>query len=285
MANMAYKEVVALSIKQVWDWWLSTARHPVFATFANLLGVFAGLLGALYTDDIRSAFPFYSGPYTGVSIHSIVFWTGFSVFALTFLSREYSADKQRVASQEQLEDTIRTMPPRDFVVEFAQYYAQSHKAVRALNPPLAATEDEIRAAIRMVLSCIAQLARRFDAAQQFTYSANIKLYWPSVGEWQRYAGNDAKPNVKFAELEAAIDRIPLLILDTSLSATTSNSQPGDPDPALVLAADMALPVPGEGRNGRSEDARRWRVLPGGSANIFYADSKFLRERRRTRKMV
>ena len=83
---------VTLLIKQVWDWWLSTARHPVFATFANLLGVFAGFLGALYTDDIRNAFPFYSGPYTGVSVHSIVFWTGFSVFALTFLSREYSTD-------------------------------------------------------------------------------------------------------------------------------------------------------------------------------------------------
>jgi hypothetical protein len=182
---------------QGWRWWTGIARQPVFATIANVLGVFAGLLGALYTDDIRSAFPFALGPYSGISIHAVIFWSAFSVFALTFLSREWSIDKQREAAQEQLEETIRTMPPRDFVVEFAKFYSQSHKAVQALDAATAATEAEVQAAIRVILYSIAQLARRFDAAQQYTYSANIMMYWPSLDKWQKHANTQSMPDIKF----------------------------------------------------------------------------------------
>jgi len=189
------------------------------------------------------------------------------VFALTFLSRAWSIDKQREASQRQLEETIRTMPPRDFVAEFAKFYSQSHKAVQALDAGSPVSKEDIQAAIRMILHSIAQLARRFDAAQQCIYASNVMLYWSSVEQWQKHANAETMPNIRFVELEAALDRIPLLILEDSLTAST-DCQPGDLDPAMRGVANLALPVPAEGRNGRSEDGRRWRVLPGAPLTFF-----------------
>jgi hypothetical protein len=80
-------------------------------------------------------------------------------------------------------------------------------------------------------------------------------------------GYEVVEHRRFVELEAALDRIPLLILEDSLTAST-DCQPGDLDPAMRGVANLALPVPAEGRNGRSEDGRRWRVLPGAPLTFF-----------------
>lgn len=258
----------AVAAKASWWWWLRFARHPVFATLANALGVFAGLLGALYTEDIRNATPFQWTQWHTLSLHALVFWVCFLVFAFTFLSREWAVDKVRESSEQKLEDTIRTMPPRGFVVEFAQYFGQCHKAVKALDLIASPSRDQIARVARMLLSSVAHLARKYDAAQGATYAANVMIYWETVAHWQKYMGTVEVPDVKFAEAEAALDRIPLLIIDRLLSATTGSGNIDDPDPVLTTIPNLALPVPGQSRNGRSDDGKRWRVLPGAPLTYF-----------------
>jgi len=160
-----------------WSGWLRLAKHPLFATVANALGVFAGLVGALYTDDVRNAFPFQWQNLGGLSSHAVAFWFSFLIFAFTFLSREWSVDRQRVESEKRLEETIRTMPPRGYVLEFARYFELCHKAVRALESEASPTREQIRPVVRIVLSSIAHLARRFDGAEGSMYAANIMLYF------------------------------------------------------------------------------------------------------------
>src|SRR5882724_4148076 len=114
----------------IWTFWRALAVNPWFATLANALGVFAGLLGTLYTDDIRSAVPFEWAPSGFLSIHATLFWVCFLVFGITFLSRERAVERNRSEAERRLDQTIRTMPPRGFVTEFARYYEQCFKGAR-----------------------------------------------------------------------------------------------------------------------------------------------------------
>jgi hypothetical protein len=247
------------------------AQSHWFATLANVLGVFAGLVGSLYTDDIRNAFPFelHELSWKAFSIRAFLFWSCFIVFAFTFLWRERSLDSLREKSARRLEETIRTMPPRGFVSEFAKYHAQCHKAVRGLDAEQKPTPEQVREVIRMLLSSFAHLARKYDAAHEATYSANIMLYFQNVDAWRQYAKEPGTPDIKFAENEAATDRLPLLAIDKTLSVSTANERsPTAVDPALANIRNIALPIPDDTQTGRSVDNKRWRVLPGAPLTFF-----------------
>ncbi len=258
------------SVRGSWNLWLALARHPVFSTVANALGVFAGFVGALYTDDVRAAFPFRWGGWTGFAYHALIFWVFFIVFAFTFLSREWAADRLRAESERRLEDTIRTMPPRGFVLEFAQYFQQCHRATRAVENAASPKTDQIREAVCLTLSSVVHLASKYDAADGATYAANIMLYFESADAWKKYSGSTGHPEIKFAERDAAKDRLPLLVLEKRLSASTKSgpSSHGGPDPELTRLPDIALPVPEQSHAGRTEDGKRWRVLPGAPLTFF-----------------
>ena len=77
-----------------WTYWLNLARHPLFSTLANTLGVFAGLIGALYTDDLRAAFPFQWHNWSGLSLHALLFW----LFFWSLRSRSYRESGRRTGS-------------------------------------------------------------------------------------------------------------------------------------------------------------------------------------------
>jgi len=259
----------AASLQSGWARWLKLARHPIFATIANALGVFAGLMGTLYTDDIRNAFPFQWQNLEAYSAHAIFFWISFLIFAFTFLSREWSVDKQRVESEKRLEETIRTMPPRGFVLEFARYFEQCHKAVRALEKEEKATREQIRPIVRVVLSSIAHLARRFDGAEGSMYAANIMLYYLNAQSWRDNSGVTSELSIKFVERDTATERLPVLVMDKTLSASTKSVPSGtQPDPDMNDLPDIALPVPNEDQGGRTDDGKRWRVLPGAPLTFF-----------------
>jgi hypothetical protein len=253
-----------------WLAWLRLAKQPMFATVANALGVFAGLMGALYTDDIRNAFPFQYQNLGDLSPHAVAFWFSFLIFAFTFLSREWSVDRQRVESEKRLEETIRTMPPRGYVLEFARYFELCHKAVRALEGEANPTRDQIRPVVRVVLSSIAHLARRFDGAEGSMYAANIMLYFENSSAWKANSGIASDLSIKFVERDTAADRVPVLVMDKTLSASTKSGPAGtnQPDPDMNDIVDVALPVPKQEQGGRTDDGKRWRVLPGAPLTFF-----------------
>jgi hypothetical protein len=252
---------VGATARAVSENWLQLARNPIFATFANALGVFAGLVGALYSDDIRSAFPFAWRHLDGIEWAALWFWVCFLIFALTFSSREWAVQKIDTESELRLSDLIRTMPPRGFVVEFANYYDKCSEAIAALSLIAAPKRDQIGPVIRLLLRNIATLAQRFDGKSGDIYAANLMLVWKSPAEFRSADPAHLDPNINFVEPETNVEAMRILVLDSSLSASTEESEPMSPDSRIASINRFALPIPEDGRS-RSADGKRWRVLPG-----------------------
>ena len=255
------------------DQFYKLARTPWFATLANALGVFAGLLGAIYTDDVKRAWPFQWTHLESLSLHALLFWSCFLFFGITFLSRERSVEKTRLESEKNLQEAINTMPPRGLILEFAEYFSECNRAVHAFDAG-SPTKEQCEALIRVLLSSIANLAQRYDAASNKIYATNVMLYFDNVAQWQGYYGVSTEPEIMFAEFEAARDRLPLLVIDKNLSASTTNknSASGDLDPALTNIPVIALSVPITSNRGRTADGRRWRVLPGAPLTFVTGDA-------------
>jgi len=249
--------------------WQILAARPWFTTLANVLGVFAGLLGTLYTDDIRAAFPFEWAPGGTLSVHALVFWSCFLIFAFTFVSRESAVEKGRIESERRLDQTIRTMPPRGFVAEFARYYEQCFKAVRALEKAPEAKRNQVVEVIRLILWSIASLARKYDAALDATYGANLMFYFESPRKWAEYSGGDISGlKMLFVEPEIAFERMPVLVLANDLAAADfDGATAGNTDGFVERLDTVALPVISDG-SARSTDGKRWRLLPGAPLAFF-----------------
>jgi hypothetical protein len=226
-------------------------RGPIYATLVTLLAVIAGVLGSVYSPEIGKSFPLYWGPYDSFSLPVLLFWSTLLAFALLFFFRQAATDKAR----QQLVELIRTLPPADFLSEFDRVLRECEQVVEQVRSGSVQTEA-IEGAIRVVLDGIVTLAGLFDGRPYgVTYAANIMLFRQTR-------------SVPEAELKLLMDRLRfrdtvldaralqgVLDLQLPLSTTTATARP-DPDGNLQ---PLALPIP---PSIRSEDGRRWRLLPG-----------------------
>lgn len=169
----------------------SLLRHPFFATVITLLIIVAGLLGSIYANEIRSAFPFYWGP-GKVSWEAAVFWSLALICALAFFCREQSvSSEQRRAQRSALtqarrfEYLIRTLPPENFLELFADFVGGATKLAEAAfkePKPAPQTRDVVELSVRHLLRMIATLAEEFDGDHlNVEYASNIMLFKPSEG--------------------------------------------------------------------------------------------------------
>ncbi len=242
-------------------------RTPLFTTAVTLLGVFAGWLGSLFGDEIRSAFPFYWGP-GPLSAPATIFWLSLVLFALLFFYRQRATDNAREAEQRRLEqrtseltDLIRTLPPRGFLNQFVAAYeiARSAKfnALRADSDPV-----YIEKATRIVLSALVGIAKSFDGnPADRTYCANIMLFLPFDGHARKDLER-VRDMVVFLDPDADIESLRgVLYLSPKMSTTTATRE-DEPDGDI---GEFALPVP---KNVKSDDGARWRLLPGAPFAAF-----------------
>lgn len=238
------------------------AHSPLYGVLLTVLGVFTGLLGSLFSDDIKRSFPF-TWSHEHLSTVSIAFWLLLLVFSFLFYFRHNAASQEQEHLVNQtilLAKLVRTLPPVGFLTSFAEYYSLSHQA--ALKPfeqkskDLAQTIDEIEHAIRVVLDGVISLAHIFDGKpQNRTYAANLMLYVPIVGT-DAAKMEDISRNIKFVEpgLDLAyLDGV--LELHTEFSTTTA-TQEATPDHDL---SHLYLPIPKERY---STDGQLVRYLPG-----------------------
>jgi hypothetical protein len=227
-------------------------RGPLYATLVTLLAVIAGALGSVYSQEIGRSFPLYWGPYDSFSLNALLFWSTLIAFALLFFFRQAATDKAR----QQLVELIRTLPPADFLSEFDRVLSVCEQAVEQVRRESVQTAEAIEGAIRVVLDGIVTLAALFDGRPYgVTYAANIMLFRETR-------------SLSEAELKLLMERLrfrdPVLdaralkgVLDLQLSLSTTTATAGaDPDGNLQ---PLALPIP---PSIRSEDGRRWRLLPG-----------------------
>jgi hypothetical protein len=240
-------------------------RTSAYAAVVTLLGLFAGLLGSLYADDIKAAFPFVigNGP---VSRPAALFWIAALATTLMFFFGQRAAEAERKESETRLDlrsaelsRLIRTLPPSDFLSTFRKIFWDCGNAlVETVNSaPEELTREAIEGAIRIVLFGVATLAQKFDAAApDVVYAANIMLFRPAIN----LSGNDGekvRANLRFLPTETDLRALRgVLILERTLSTTTASGSPPGADDSLT---PLALPVPTEIRD---QQTGRWKALPG-----------------------
>lgn len=170
---------------------LDFAGKPVFGGLTAGLGAIVGLIGGLYPDQIKSAFPFGLG--TDFVWQSLVFWISLFLFGWFFklnVEAQNRAQNQAISrlhaqSQSQIEaldalsgnatllnELVRTMPPKDFLREAETYV---RLAYRAATDGLAgdSSDEQIVTGIHSCLAALLTLTWRFEnSPKDATYSIN-----------------------------------------------------------------------------------------------------------------
>lgn len=162
-------------------WW--------FSALTACLGAFSGLLGSVYGEQIKSAFPFILG---GESIiwSAVLFWISLLIFGC-FFGLGFNAQNE---ATNKLEQVIRTLPPKNFLVVFEDLFKQSVSVYCRANEEQ--KKDNQHAAIKLAMAGVLYLVKNFDTRHDHPqYSANIMLF-KQVSEVQQ---NDLKNNGMFIE--------------------------------------------------------------------------------------
>lgn len=220
------------------------ARHPFWTGVLTFYVLVVGGYWSLYSSEIRQAFPFYLGPYGGVSWIAVGAWGSAALAWIVFWAREITVIEEQDgvrsefrAAKDDLVALIRTMPPRDFMRRCASITAKTdtltHLLMRALKGGNTAVA---RRAVPFLLRQVARLARSYDSDPNATYGANIMRFVPSA-DLVPPAGAEVEKRLRFVEEGTTIGGLGgVLDLRPELSSTDKV----DPDPSLI---PVALPIP------------------------------------------
>jgi hypothetical protein len=248
-------------MRQLWLNFLKALRSPgyaaAYAAVVTFLSLFAGLLGALYPDEVKAAFPFYWGPGT-VSWHAVAFWSSALGAAVLFFAGQRASDERLDERAQYFEQLIRSLPPSDFLFTFKEIYKRCNNAfVQVLIAPQASrTQAVVQQAIRVILNGVATLAQRFDAeSPDVTYGANVMRFRAALS-LDAVQADDVRKHLIFNEIDREVAALRgILDLDVELSTTTET----DSLERDARLNHIILPVPKEVW---SKDGKRLRVLPG-----------------------
>ena len=161
------------------------------------LGAFAGLLGSIYADDIKTAVPFIlltenrlwvNGP---LHSYAVLFWISLLVFGL-FFGLGFKAQNE---ATNKLEQVIRTLPPKGFLVAFERLFRDSFGIDWIANESGKGAK-ELSGSIHVALNGVALLAKTFDARHDHpTYAINVMVFRP-ISE---VTIEEVKEHILFAE--------------------------------------------------------------------------------------
>ncbi|GEM_PF-3571261 len=147
-------------------WW--------FSALTTCLGVFAGLLGSIYGDKIKTAFPFalVNGP---IEWSVVMFWVSLLIFGW-FFGLGFNAQNQ---ATNKLEQVIRTLPPKGFLVVFEDLFKTCLNVYWQAKETQAGSNKAMESTIVTALQGVLCLVKTFDSRPDHpVYSANIMLFRP-----------------------------------------------------------------------------------------------------------
>lgn len=261
------------------------ARSPVTGGFTTILIVLAGLLGSIYTSEIK-VHPLFA-PLRQFGAASFVV-VAMMAAVLFFMERSAARSAARVARRELLDATdkllretddlkqlVRTVPPADFLVLFEQIYTRlsvlTQATAQANSDPRQI--DTLDASIRTVLAGIGALARKFDlrtpGASRAVYGISVMVFRPADDgtAWRELAArcSQLEPGMRTdsATLTGLLQYEPRLSTTTT-STSSEGEEPPAPDPTLMDEC-LILPVPTAPM--RKDKAGRSRVLPGAPLSL------------------
>jgi hypothetical protein len=204
-------------------WW--------FSGFTAALGAFAGLLGSIYAEQIKSAFPFTFGD-GPVVWSAVLFWAALLLFGCLF-GLGFNAQNQVTT---RLENVIRTLPPRDFLEVFETLFSQSFRVDWKAQEDKQDAEGH-KGSIVAATSGLVWLVARFDArGDRARYSANIMVFRPI----DTIPSQELKDNMIFAEPVQDASRLDGVLQLQTEFAFTMNKGTLEKD---ADAAPIMLPIP------------------------------------------
>ena len=221
-----------------------------------------------------------------MSWYAVGFWSLAIVTSILFFLRQIAADIARGQAQQmivdraqELEQLIRTMPPVNFLEDFAKLITMADDAIEAAlgKPRVFGGVEVARQSTRHLLRFLAVLAQKFDGDhRESRYAANVMWYrrtealGPTEIEAVQHRLEFVDQGVTVAKLLGILD------LDQELSTVGSNER-AERDPDL---RPLALPVPVTARLGN-----RYAVLPGAPLAVVNKSPQLCTETSDLDKMV
>lgn len=227
--------------------WENFITSPVVGTLIVVFGVLAGLLGSIYSQELKSIIK------RVVSLSDTqgagVFWFSVAFIALVVFLRQTVVDRKRDQVQQrfdqaavQIPELIRTLPEAAFQREFGIIFEKVATMLPTLNDLNARASG-----VTIALQGFATLAGKFDGGRpDDRFAANLMVY---------VEGDDAKPwltKLKFYDRDKA-DLAGVLVLPAEFAATPNAADP---------LPEFALPVPKNLGQSKEANGLGWRVLPG-----------------------
>lgn len=223
-------------------------RSGLFSAVLALGGVAAGAIASVYSMEIKSG-----------GWESLLFLSTCAVFFTCVGLREWRLGKVTEAYQQQLIDTVRTMPPQNLLNIYSRIYSEisayTHDYVLSMDDANPEKPQILEDAIRYTLDGLCTLVSAFENYPDgAVYSANIMAYREVEG-LSPEAALAVLSRLRFMDLRTLHGLKGVLDLQARLSSSSRDQDSFAMDPDLK---PLALPVFSE----ESIVSGRTRFLPG-----------------------
>lgn len=231
--------------------------HIALNLLATILLTVMGIWGSHSIDTIIKD-PFSKSPEVwGFYILTLAFVALFTGMLHYRERQTQKAQRELINKSDELEETIRTLPPEGFLSLFSEKFTEAHDVYKTLLLP-EATKEELELSIRGILLGILRLTEHFDRKMDgHLYAANIMIFNQSYKQDENISKELLK-NLTFADEDLDPMKLHgLLYLHHRLS-TNSNNDDSVPDEYIDKIL-LTLPV----RNkAKSKETNKFKVLPG-----------------------
>lgn len=243
------------------------APKPIFSAIVSLLIITAGIIGSVYSDEIKKIIPSFIGENV-----QLIFWILLFTAGLLFFFRQHSIDIKRNEASKSLFNAIRTVPPGDFMSTFHELYNKTQETKNEILSSEDIKREEYHYLIRNILYAMLTLIDKFDRLHEDTrYGVNIMLFRDNKIIISRK--EDISKKIIFVEKECDYGEL-AGVLELQKEFTVSSDT--DAAKADEKVEEIILPIPKYLRTellDRSQ-GKKYRVLPG--APFAYSEGEISR---------
>jgi hypothetical protein len=160
-----------------WPFWTS----PTTQTIITFVFVFIGVVGALYTEEMRTAFNSLL-ELGNVNFSATLFWTVFAGSLWFYFLSQKAVQEKETQRVKELQDLINSVPPKDFLQIYSDNCTESFLALRGIEEVKDRTMYQVELGIQSILRLIISTVRCYwwETSPDIEYAANIMIAEPAT---------------------------------------------------------------------------------------------------------